>query len=131
MHDKVYVIQQDPLGLVVPLDMRRADACVTESLLDFIGDGLNLSRVATRADKKIVGEGAAGFVQFQHRDFLSLLLLGSADRFQYLVSDFGSFGHEFQTVARPKLRPVSSSPVRRPYDPVHCAPAGCGLRVQS
>ena len=67
MNYKIDVIEQYPLRLVVTFNVRRPFPSAAESLLYLIRDGLNLPRVATRADDKIIGEGAGCFVQLQNR----------------------------------------------------------------
>jgi hypothetical protein len=47
MHHEVHIIQKYPLSLMVAFDMSGSDPGLTESLLNFIRDGLYLPRVAT------------------------------------------------------------------------------------
>ena len=91
MNHEIDVVQQDPFGLLVALDVRGADAGLPESLLYFIGDGLNLPGVATGANNKEVGEAARGLVQLE--DGLILGLFGRArfDRLIDLPFHFGFF----------------------------------------
>jgi hypothetical protein len=44
---EVHVVEQYPFGLLVALGVGRTQARLSESLLYFIGDGLNLPGVAT------------------------------------------------------------------------------------
>ena len=76
MNHEVNVVQQYPVGLVVALDVGRADSGLSESLLYLIRDGLNLPRVATRADDKIIGERPGGLVHFQDGDVFGLFGFG-------------------------------------------------------
>jgi hypothetical protein len=80
VNHEVNVIQQHPLGLVVALDMSRADSGLPESLLYLIRDGLNLPRVATRADDKVVGERPGGLIHLQDGDVFGLLGFGRVYR---------------------------------------------------
>lgn len=57
MDHEIHIVQQDPLGLVVALNVGRMQARLRESLLYLIRDGLNLPGVATAGDYKIIGEG--------------------------------------------------------------------------
>ncbi len=79
MHDEVHIVQQDPLGLAVPFGMGGAQAGFRESLLNFIRDGLDLPRVATRADDKVIGEATVRLVQFERGDVGRLLLLAGGN----------------------------------------------------
>jgi hypothetical protein len=76
VNHKVHVIQQHPLGLVISLDVGRADSGFPESLLYLIRDGLNLSGVATRADDKKISKRPGGFVHLQNGDVLGLFRFG-------------------------------------------------------
>jgi len=73
---EVNVIEQHPLRLVVALDVGGADSGFPESLLYLIRDGLNLPRVATRADDKVVGERPGGLVHLQDGDVFGLFGFG-------------------------------------------------------
>jgi len=57
VNHEVRVVQQYPVGLAIALDVGRADPALRESLLYLIRDGLNLPRVATRADDEVIGKG--------------------------------------------------------------------------
>ena len=67
MNYKIDVIEQYPLRLVVTFNVRRPFPSTTESLLYLIRDGLNLPRVATRADDKKICERAGRFIQLKNR----------------------------------------------------------------
>lgn len=67
MNYKIDVIEQYPLRLVVTFNVRRPFPNTTESLLYLIRDGLNLPRVATRADDKKICERAGRFIQLKNR----------------------------------------------------------------
>ena len=84
MNHEVNVIQQHPVGLLVPLDIGGADSGLPESLLYLIRDGLNLPRVATRADDKVIGERPGGLVHLQDGDVFGLLCFGRVYRVEYL-----------------------------------------------
>jgi hypothetical protein len=76
VNHEVNVIQQHPIGLVITLDVGGADSGLPESLLYLIRDGLNLPRVATRADDEIIGERPGGLIHLQNGDVLGLFGLG-------------------------------------------------------
>jgi hypothetical protein len=76
VYDEVHVIQQYPVGLAVSLDMGRTDSGLPESLLYLIRDGLNLPRVATRADDKVISERPGGLIHLQNGDVFGLLGFG-------------------------------------------------------
>jgi hypothetical protein len=88
---KIDVIEQHPLRLVVALNVRRPFSRATESLLYLIRDGLNLPRVATRADDKKICERAGRFVQLKNRQVFGFFVFARVNRFQYL----GSAGIDF------------------------------------
>src|SRR5207248_2164209 len=77
---KIHVVQQDPLSLVVTLNVRRAQTRPGESLLYLIRDGLYLPRVATARNYKIVGEDGGVAVHLQQGEIFGLFFLGGADR---------------------------------------------------
>jgi len=76
---EIHVIEQHPLRLVVALNVRRPQTLARESLLHLIRDGLNLPRVATRADHKIIGKAAGRLVQLENREILGLFVLAGGD----------------------------------------------------
>jgi hypothetical protein len=76
VYDEVHVIQQYPVGLAVSLDMGRADSGLPESLLYLIRDGLNLPRVATRADDKVISKRPGGLIHLQNGDVFGLFGFG-------------------------------------------------------
>ncbi len=76
MNYEVNVVQQHPVSLVVALDMGGMDSGLPESLLYLIRDGLNLPRVATRADEKVIGERPGGLVHLQDGDVFGLFGFG-------------------------------------------------------
>ena len=57
MDEIVSVIGQHPLGGVEALDIGGILALLRELRADLFADGLNLSRVITRGDDEVVGEG--------------------------------------------------------------------------
>ena len=73
MNHEVNVIQQHPLGLVIALDMSGTDSGLPESLLYLIRDGLNLPRVATRADNEVIGKCPGSLIHLQDGDVLGFL----------------------------------------------------------
>ncbi len=92
MDDEIYVVQQNPFGLVVALDVRGPHPVPGESLLYLIGDGLNLSRVAAATDNKVIGEGAGGLVHLENSQIFGLFRLTSFDRLGHLAPDIRSLG---------------------------------------
>jgi len=55
------------------------DSGLSESLLYLIRDGLNLPRVATRADEKVISKRPGGLIHLQDGDVFGLLGLGGLD----------------------------------------------------
>ena len=102
MNYKIDIIEQYPLRLVVAFYVRRPFPGATESLLYLIRDGLNLPRVATRADDKIIGERPRGFFQLQDGDVFRLFVFARVDGFQHLGSAVIDFpGHSTSFVRIP------------------------------
>ncbi len=94
MNHEVDIVQQHPVGLAVALDMGGTDPGLPESLLYLIRDGLNLPRVATRADDEVIGECPGGFIHLQDGDIFGFFGLGGL----YCVEQLGHsricfFGH--------------------------------------
>jgi len=83
---KIYIIEQHPLRLLVAFDIRRPLTGTAESLLYLIRDGLNLPRVATRADNKEICERAGILVQFQNCDVFGFLIFAGVNGFEHLAS---------------------------------------------
>ena len=82
MNHEVNVVQQHPVGLAVALDVGRTDPGFPESLLYLIRDGLNLPRVATRADDKVISERPRGLIHLQDGDVLGLFCFGRLYRIE-------------------------------------------------
>jgi hypothetical protein len=82
--DKIHVVQKHPVGLAVALDVGGSDSALRESLLYLIRDGLNLPRVATRADDKVIREGPGVLIHLQNGDFLGLFGLRCANCLKHL-----------------------------------------------
>jgi len=72
MHQKVAVVHENPLGILVTLDAQRALADINEVLPDGIADGLDLAGVRSVADDETVGEGC-DLAEVQNADILSFL----------------------------------------------------------
>lgn len=89
MDHEIHVVEQYPLSLLVALDVCRTRACLCESLLYFIRDGLNLPRVATRTDHEVVGKAARRLVEFQNGKAFSLFALGGGQGLENLLLRFG------------------------------------------
>jgi hypothetical protein len=79
VNHEVHVIQQYPVGLAVALDVGGTDSGFPESLLYLIRDGLNLPRVATRADDKVIGERPGSLIHLQDGDIFGLFGFGGLD----------------------------------------------------
>ena len=62
--------------------MGRTDPGFPESLLYLIRDGLNLPRVATRADDEVIGERAGGLIHLQDGDVFGFLGFGGLNRIE-------------------------------------------------
>ena len=93
MNHEVRVIQQYPVGLAIALDMGRADTAFRESLLYLIRDGLNLPRVATRADDEVIRKGTGGLIHLQNGDFFGLLGFGCVHCLKQLGHSRVFLGH--------------------------------------
>jgi hypothetical protein len=84
VNHEVHVIQQHPVSLLVALDRVGVDSGLPESLLHLIRDGLNLPRVATRADYEVIGECSRGLIHLQNGDILGLFGFGGLNGFLQL-----------------------------------------------
>ena len=84
MNHEIHVVEQHPFRLLVTLHMSRMQARFVQSLLDLVGDRLNLAWIRATADHKVIGEGARSFFQLKYGDFFGLLFLACADSFRYL-----------------------------------------------
>lgn len=94
MHEKIGVIEQNPLALIVSLNARRELAVLLQLQADLVRDGLILARTRARANYEMVGEaGDSGEVQ--NREIRRFLCLRRANR--DLPSMFGSLGMNFCT----------------------------------
>jgi len=67
MHQEIAVIAQHPFALFVALDARRQFTAPLQLLADFVGYGLILARIRTRADYEIIGE-AGDACEIQNSD---------------------------------------------------------------
>src|SRR5919198_5777157 len=105
MDHKIHVVEQYPLGLTVPFDMSGVQPHARESLLYLIRDGLDLARVATADDDKIISEGGGFLVHLQDSDVFRLLRLGGADCLRYPLPQLA--GPHLK--GRPSCRPGSPS----------------------
>ena len=87
MQDKVDVIQQHPLGLVVAFYAVGALAGFGELLLHFVGNGLDLAGVGPGTNYEIVGECTAVPVHLQNGDIFAFFAFNSLDRVRNLLPD--------------------------------------------
>ena len=69
MDHEVDVVEQDPLGLAIALDVGGVEAGFFQAKFDFVGDGLDLARVSSAADHEVIGESSGTFFEFQDGDF--------------------------------------------------------------
>ena len=89
MHNKIYVIEQDPLRLLVAFHVSWTQAGFVQPFLNFGSDSLNLPRIGSAAHDKVVGKCAGILFKFQHSDFFRLLFLAGADGFGDLALEVG------------------------------------------
>lgn len=64
MHHEIDVVEQDPFGLPVTLDVSRPLPCFLHPFLDFVRDRLDLSRVGPAAYYEIVSKCSRSLCQF-------------------------------------------------------------------
>lgn len=78
MHQEIAVVAQHPFALFVTFDTVGQIAPLLHLQVDFVGDGLGLARVGTRADQEVIGEtGDAG--EIEYFDVGGLFVLSGAD----------------------------------------------------
>ena len=91
MHQKIAVIAQDPLALLVAFDAVRPFAALAQLSFDLIGDGLVLARIGAGTDHEVVGEGG-DFSEVKHADAGCLFFLRGPNRGQPVRFCFVSYG---------------------------------------
>ena len=74
MHDEIHIIDQHPLGLVVPFDMSWPQFCLLEAQFHFVRDSLHLPRISPVTQHKVVSEGSRPFFHLQNAKFLGLFI---------------------------------------------------------
>ena len=79
MNQKITVIDQHPLGVLVAFQARRNLADLFQLMGDLVRDRLDLARVRAGADDKIIGKGC-GFANVQNDDIARLLRFGRMNR---------------------------------------------------
>src|SRR5437762_3854891 len=93
MQNEMDVIQQYPLRLVVAFNAVRAIACLRELLLHIIRYGLDLARIGSGANNKIIGKCTTVPVHLQNNDVFALFTFNGLDRACHLLPDF--YTHPF------------------------------------
>src|SRR5712692_2304119 len=74
VNDEIEVVQQDPSGAIVALDVRRLQPAGGLGLLYRIGDRLDLARIRSRANQKVVRKAVRRpEVEHDHRGSLAIL----------------------------------------------------------
>ena len=71
VNDKIAVIEQNPLSVVVSLNAYGKFTCVLDLQVDFVGNCLILTDVRARTDDEVVGE-TRDFTQVQNNNVLGL-----------------------------------------------------------
>ncbi len=85
MDNEVHIVEQYPLRLFVALLVRHAHPDLLQSLVDRVGNCLDLPRIGSAAHYKVIGECPGIFFQFENGDLFSLFILTSEDGFIYLL----------------------------------------------
>jgi len=85
---KVDIINQHPLGLVVALDVCRAQSRVFQAQFYFVGNGLNLPRISPAAQHEVVGKRSRPFLHFQDTEFFALFFKAGLDNSGDLLLQF-------------------------------------------
>src|SRR6266540_7477744 len=78
MNDEIEVVDEHPFGALVSFEMRRTHVSGLERLLDGIGNGMHVSRIATRTNQKEVSE-CAGLPQIEDDKLRRLFVTRSVD----------------------------------------------------
>ena len=58
VHNKVPVIHQNPVGLIVAFHTYRQLACIFQLFMNLIADRVSLPRIRGSADYEVVGKGS-------------------------------------------------------------------------
>src|SRR5579864_3765276 len=98
VNDKVDVVEQNPLSLFVSLDIVGAEACGLKAEFDLVGDGLNLPRVGTAAQNKVVGKRARAFLHFQNGELFGFFLEAGVNGGSDLLLELAFFVHSSSVV---------------------------------
>jgi hypothetical protein len=91
MDDKVHVVEQHPLRLLVAFFVGRALAELFQAIVNRVGNRLNLPRIASAAHHEVVGECSGIFFQFQDCDLIGLFILTGKNGFVHLLLEFALF----------------------------------------
>ena len=73
---KTLAVYQNPIGVIIALDMNSTHTAQTHSTFNLIANGLNLGAALTGTNQEVVGEGA-GFLDVHHNDIERILFDGS------------------------------------------------------
>ncbi len=84
MYNEIDVIEKHPISLLVSFNVDRTLPGLLQAQFYFIGDSLNLTRIGSAANQKVVGESAGSFLELEDCDFFRFLLLAGAEGFLYL-----------------------------------------------
>jgi hypothetical protein len=106
---EIHVIEQHPLRLAVAFHMGGMETHAGESLLYFIRDGLDLPRVATAGNDKIIGERRRLSVHLQDGEILCLFRLGGADCLRYSLPQLAGFHWPVGPQFNPKMPSVGTA----------------------
>src|SRR5208282_1978372 len=93
MDDKIYVVEQHPLRLLVALGVSHAEAECLQALIHRVGNRLDLPGIGPAAHHKVVGERSRILFQFENRDIVSLFVLAGEDGFTHLKFEVVLFLH--------------------------------------
>jgi len=93
MHDKIDIVEQDPLRLFVAFGVSDAEAQGFEAFVNGVGDGLDLAGIGSAAHDEIVGESTRIFFQLEDGEVVGLFVLAGQDGFVYLVLEVVLFLH--------------------------------------
>jgi len=72
MDHKIYVIEQHPLRLLIPLNLIGTKAVLFQPQFHFVRNSLHLPRIAPAAHHEVIGKGAGPLLQFEYGNFFCL-----------------------------------------------------------
>lgn len=94
MHNKISIVDQNPIGVVIAFHVHGLFALARKFFADAIADGLNLARIGAGGNDEVVGE-RGDFSKVQNADFDGLLGFGSVHGSKPERSFEGVFGQCF------------------------------------